>query len=381
MMSIGVLFFLIDGFLLIQSQSKRVGLSSTSDYPLRYSGVIHVHSLYSDGGGTVDDIIESGHKTGLDFIILTDHDTLQARLDGKQGYHSDILLIVGEEVNTSSGHLLSLGVGYHVQQKGPLGLPLLLDKISKAGGVSLIAHPTGRRPWIDWTVDNVDGLEIFNADTAWRDDNILELIRALFFLPIMPLEAFNSLIDRPSKSIQLWLNHSQQTRLSIVGSAYAQERIPIWQDLALPFPSYEDLFGLIRTYVITEVELTGDSVVDEDILLNSIRRGSCYVVLEGYETAPGFSFDFNVGAETFPMGARTKYKAGGQIEVVAPSSGAIRIKLYRNGKVLAETDEQKLLIDVPGPGLYHAEVYQLRSNYYLKESLRIWIISNSIMLK
>ena len=94
MMSIGVLFFLIDGFLLIQSQSKRVGLSSTSDYPLRYSGVIHVHSLYSDGGGTVDDIIESGHKTGLDFIILTDHDTLQARLDGKQGYHSDSLRLV-----------------------------------------------------------------------------------------------------------------------------------------------------------------------------------------------------------------------------------------------------------------------------------------------
>ena len=74
-------------------------------------------------GFSVDDIIESGHKTGVDFIILTDHDTLQARLDGKQGYHSDILLIVGEEVNTSSGHLLSLGVGYHVQQKGPLGLP------------------------------------------------------------------------------------------------------------------------------------------------------------------------------------------------------------------------------------------------------------------
>ena len=379
--AIFVLLWIVDGFLLIRSESPRPAPPPGRDLPVRYTGAIHVHSTYSDGGGTVADIVQAGRDVGLDFVVLTDHGTLQPRVDGHQGYHEGLLLLVGEEVNTSAGHLLSLGTDSHVEQQGPLGLPALIEAISDAGGISIAAHPTGRRPWTDWTVEKMDGLELLNADSAWRDDDVVELARALVFLPFMPDGVFNSLIDRPDEAIRLWMRRVQRQQVTVIGSVDAHERVPLWGERYVAFPSYERLFGLIRTYVITGTEVTGDADVDEAILLNAVRRGSCYVVLEGYEPAPGFSFDLTMGADTLFMGSRIEFQNGGRLHVAAPSTGPVRIKLYRNGVPLVETEGHDLFVEVPGPGVYHTEVYQLRNRFLRGDRPRIWIISNAIRVE
>lgn len=385
----GFLLWLVDGFLLMRSEYPRSApdptagpaASSGSGPGARYSGAIHVHSTYSDGGGTVADIVRAGQNAGLDFLVLTDHDTLQPRFDGHQGYHGGLLLLVGEEVNTSAGHLLSLGVGRDVSQDGPLGLPALIEEISESGGVSIAAHPTGRRPWTDWTVEKMDGLELLNANSDWRDDGVLELVRALVFLPFLPDGVFNSLIDRPDEAIRLWMHRAQRQPVTVIGSVDAHERIPLWGERHLSFPTYERMFGLIRTYVITGTELTGDAGADEGILLNGIRRGSCYVVLEGYEPAPGFSFELTMGPETKYMGSSVGFQEGGRLHVTAPSSGPVRIRLYRDEVPLIETEGHELFVGVPGPGVYHAEVYQLRGTLLRGERQRLWIISNAIRVE
>ena len=376
-----VLLWIVDGFLLIRSESPRSAPSPGPGLPVRYAGAIHVHSTYSDGGGTVPDIVQAGRNAGLDFLVLTDHDTLQPRSDGHQGYHDGLLLLVGEEVNTSAGHLLALGADRDVEQKGPLGLPALLEEISEAGGLSIAAHPTGRRPWTDWTLKEMDGLELLNADTAWRDDSVVEMARALVFLPFLPDGVFNSLIDRPDEAIRIWLHRALRQHVTVVGSVDAHERVPLWGDRYLSFPTYERLFGLIRTYVITGTELTGDADVDEEILLNAVRRGDCYLVLEGYEPAPGFSFELTMGADTRPMGSRIEFQAGARLHVAAPSSGPVRIRLYRNEVPLVETEGHELFVEVPGPGVYHTEVYQSRTTLLRGERQRIWIISNAIRVE
>ncbi len=376
-----ILLWIVDGYLYIRSESPRPAPSPGPEPAARYSGVIHVHSTYSDGGGTVEEIVQAGRNAGLDFAILTDHGTLQPRVDGHQGYHDGLLLLVGEEVNTSAGHLLSLGAVRHVEQQGPLGLPALIGDISDAGGLSIAAHPTGRRPWTDWTVEEMDGLELLNADTAWRDDSVLELARALVFLPFMPDGVFNSLIDRPDEAIRLWIHRAQRQHVTVIGSVDAHERIPLWGDRHLSFPTYGRLFGLIRTYVITGTELTGDADVDEAMLVSAIRRGNCYVVLEGYEPAPGFSFELTKGTDTLSMGSQVVFQKGSRFHVAAPSSGPVRIRLYRNEVPLVETDGHELFVEVPGPGVYHTEVYQLRPRYLRGDGPRTWIISNAIRVK
>jgi len=42
-----------------------------------YVGAIHIHSVYSDGTGNIEDIAQAAYETGLDFIMMTDHNTLK----------------------------------------------------------------------------------------------------------------------------------------------------------------------------------------------------------------------------------------------------------------------------------------------------------------
>ena len=141
------------------------------------------------------------------------------------------------------------------------------------------------------------------------------------------------------------------------------------------------MFGLIRTYVITGTELTGDAGADEAALVEALRRGSCYVVLEGYEPAPGFSFELTMGPDRVSMGSSVGFKAGERLHVTAPSSGPVRIRLYRDEVPLIETEGHELFVEIPGPGVYHTEVYQMRSTLLRGERQRLWIISNAIRVE
>ena len=44
------------------------------------------------------EIIDAAQMAGLDFLILTDHNTLQAREEGWEGWHDDLLVVVGQEI-------------------------------------------------------------------------------------------------------------------------------------------------------------------------------------------------------------------------------------------------------------------------------------------
>ena len=73
-----------------------------------YRGDLHAHSLYSDGDSSVADMIAQAEKLGLDFFVLTDHDT---SLNGdprhwyNTGYTSaKMVLLYGMEWTTAYGH-------------------------------------------------------------------------------------------------------------------------------------------------------------------------------------------------------------------------------------------------------------------------------------
>ena len=69
------------------------------------SCVIHLHSLFSDGTGTVEEIARAAE--GIDVVLLTDHDTMEAR----PGWYGDVLVLVGEEVSPGRGnHYLAFGL-------------------------------------------------------------------------------------------------------------------------------------------------------------------------------------------------------------------------------------------------------------------------------
>ena len=50
-----------------------------------YRGVIHCHSTYSfDGKGDMEEIGKAANDAGLDFVMMTDHDTMEPVQKGER---------------------------------------------------------------------------------------------------------------------------------------------------------------------------------------------------------------------------------------------------------------------------------------------------------
>jgi len=77
-----------------------------------YVGSIHMHSTFSDGTGEVTDIAKFADEVGLDFIMLTDHNTLRALQEGYEKWYGNTLLLVGCEINDKENrnHYLAFGI-------------------------------------------------------------------------------------------------------------------------------------------------------------------------------------------------------------------------------------------------------------------------------
>src|SRR6186997_2567179 len=45
----------------------------------RVSGVVHVHTTLSDGAATPDEVIAAARASGLKFVVITDHNNLDAK--------------------------------------------------------------------------------------------------------------------------------------------------------------------------------------------------------------------------------------------------------------------------------------------------------------
>jgi predicted metal-dependent phosphoesterase TrpH len=78
---------------------------------------LHMHTRYSDGSGTHKDIARAALKTGLDVVIVTDHNVL---VHGMEGYYKEknkrVLMLIGEEIHDQDrdpqkNHLLAFGTG------------------------------------------------------------------------------------------------------------------------------------------------------------------------------------------------------------------------------------------------------------------------------
>ena len=120
-----------------------------------YAGDFHVHSRDSgDARPSLDEILDLASARGLDFVVITDHNTSAATdlFTETQRRHPGVLLIPGAEVTTYGGHLNALGATRAIDHKiGGLGRPLdgqvaltILDvaaQVHAQGALLSINHP------------------------------------------------------------------------------------------------------------------------------------------------------------------------------------------------------------------------------------------------
>src|SRR5687767_8395046 len=93
------------------------------------SCVVHLHSTHSDGTGTVPEIARAAARAEADVVLLTDHDSLEARRRGEEGWYGGVLLLAGVEVSPRGrDHYLAFGIDTEIRHRG-------LDACAIAGAV------------------------------------------------------------------------------------------------------------------------------------------------------------------------------------------------------------------------------------------------------
>lgn len=113
------------------------------------AGDLHAHSVHSDGQLTIDQLASLARAQGLDFLAVTDHNTVShhAHLDAISRRYG-ITLLAGQEVTTPGGHAGALGPMSWVDFRRPADE--WLAQAEAEGGLLAINHP--EVPTVEWTL-------------------------------------------------------------------------------------------------------------------------------------------------------------------------------------------------------------------------------------
>src|SRR2546427_11590326 len=108
---------------------------------------LQLHSDLGDGLSSIEEILDSAERAGLDVIALTDHDDIRGAFALRElaaQRSSPVEVVPGVEITTRSGHLLALWS----EDEAPMfcALPEALSRIPHAGGMATVPPPTPSRP-------------------------------------------------------------------------------------------------------------------------------------------------------------------------------------------------------------------------------------------
>ena len=318
------------------------------------SGVIHVHTTYSDGGGSIDDVASAAAAAGLDFVIITDHNTF----GGKpfEGYVDGVLVIVGTEVSTVTGHLLGFGVPAPTFRfSGDAGDAL--QDVHDLGGVAFAAHPTSPRPdfrWENWDLPGAWGIELLNGDTQWRTTS---WARAAWTILLYPLNASYALLQlvTPPTAMNRWDALLAERDTPAIAGSDSHSYIGLIEAIGLRLPSYRSVFELARNHVVLPRQLTGNADVDGKAIVAALANGRSYIALDALASAAGFFFIAADGARQWTMGDTVSptpslsIRAGGALPMTA------QIALIKDGTPIA-TARGELAQRIAEPGVYRVAV-------------------------
>jgi len=341
--------------------------------------VVHVHSIYSDGTGTVPEIADAAARAGADVVLLTDHDTLSARDNGEEGWHGPVLLLVGTEISPPNrDHFLAFGINRLVSRR--LSGPEIAAAVREAGGFGFAAHPFSHgserfsrvepMPFAEVTDDRVDGLELwsFLNDTAERLASLPAVARFI--------AAPRRVVDHPpAGNVAAWDAVCARRRMvAIAGTDAHQVGLRMRGRVPLRLMSYRRSFSMLRTHALCEEPLSRDLDHDRTQVYSALREGRCYMAFDGAAPAHGFSFWAEGEAGTLRMGEEAELGEGYELHARSPRHATLR--LLRNGDELARNAGRAIDFEASEPGAYRVD-----ARLDLKGREVTWVLTNPVYLR
>jgi hypothetical protein len=275
-------------------------VSTFSDKPLKttpawYRGDLHMHDAHSDGSCLSQSgkkvpcplyrTVETAAHRGLDFIAVSDHNTISQYNDLRelQPYFDQLLLIPARENTTFEGHANAYGttqfIDFRLTSPHVPTLNRLLTQVEQLGGLFSINHPGDPSGEMcmgcGWTVPDTDFSRIHSIEVVNGDD--------------------------ASSAIPIWQEQlNKGFRITGVGGSDNH-------DADLP-PDARSAIGHPTT-VIYAPELS------EHAILNAIRAGHVFVDTQGTRDRV-LEFTANTAGTTAIMGDNIHAPAGQPIHFI-----------------------------------------------------------------
>jgi hypothetical protein len=135
-----------------------------------WAGDLHTHTVHSDGVLTVPELARLARGNGLDFIAVTDHNTVSHHQElAAASRRYGITLIPGQEVTTSQGHANALGDVGWVDFREPADQWLATTR--DRGGLLSVNHPiAGPVSWMQAMAGRPPLVEVWHwswLDLSW----------------------------------------------------------------------------------------------------------------------------------------------------------------------------------------------------------------------
>lgn len=344
-----------------------------------------MHTPYSDGSGTHDQIAAAAMKSGLDAIIVTDHNVW---VNGPEDYYQEgdrkVLLLVGEEIHDQArdpqkNHLLVFGAQRELATYA-FDPQRLINAVNQANGLSFIAHPNdpaspavgeGDISWIDWQVQGFTGLELWNGFSEFK--SLLKTKLHAIYYAYNPRRIARGPLPQ---TLQKWdeLLRSGKKVVAVGGSDAHALDIRMGPLRRTIFP-YEFHFRCINNHLLLPRPLNGDALEDGNLILEALRRGSLFIGYDLPAPTRGFRFTAHGSEQIAGMGDELSSKGGVTFQIKLPMRTECR--LIKDGKPLKTwTRRDQCTHITTDPGIYRVEAF-----IYYKGMRRGWIYSNPIYVK
>ena len=352
-------------------------VNNHTDNLVEIVGAIHLHSNFSDGSLTIPEIARIAGKKDLDYLMFSDHNTLEPKRLGLERWYGNVLVLIGYEINDPDdrNHYLAFRVNREVENG--LQAKDYVRQVGQMGGFGVIAHPAEKRnfseayppyPWTAWDVNGFDGIEIWNQLSEWMEGVTR---RNVLWRLLHPLRSIRFPVW---ETLERWDRINRKRRVVGLGGIDVHAyHIKLFGFLPVEIYPYKVQFRSIRTHLLIRKSLREGTPLSfeeaERVVFDALTMGRCFVSNFRGGDGRGFRFWAEREREEFFMGCRIPRGKELTFRVWSPLSGDIRllhdgqeVKLVRGEELTYRSDEV---------GVYRVEVFRKR---------RGWIYTNPIVV-
>jgi len=215
----------------------------------RRKGIMHFHSRASfDCLSSPLDILRFAQRHGLDFLIVTDHETIDGAIRLRELAHHrglDLEIPLAAEYYTNYGDVIAAFIADEIHTRD---FDQLIAEVGRQGGITLLPHPCRGHTNIDYVAAHVDLIEIYNSRQSVVDDRRSEELAKKYAKPVFYGSDAHLVADLASAIVTLDKKYDLKTDLlnNIITAETCQKTARL-------HVRFSQLVGAFRTGQLTQL--------------------------------------------------------------------------------------------------------------------------------